>query len=173
MVALIAAAEPDILTAAMTRPSMVSSRGSRTPDSGLYAQIRSQTTMSGARLRPRACTIDFGPPLAQGEREFSYAMVGHDRVAIESRGISFEDDPKQGQPLTFSVAVSLTPYEQQLWLFRSRVLGWFSGLMVLLLAVPRRAAALGARAAAAAGARDPRGGGGAQRDARIAAIRAS
>ncbi|MGH8327006.1 MAG: ATP-binding protein, partial [Steroidobacteraceae bacterium] len=77
--------------------------------------------------------LDFGQPLAQGERQFSYALVGHGQVAIESRGISFQDDPKQGQPLTFSVAVSLTPYEQQLWLFRSRVLGWFIGLMVLLL----------------------------------------
>jgi two-component system, OmpR family, sensor histidine kinase PhoQ len=103
-----------------------------TPDSGLYAQIRSNNhvwsspSLAGVHL-------DFGPPLAQGERQFSYAMVGHGRVAIESRGISFQDDPKQGQPLTFSVAVSLTPYEQQLWVFRSRVLGWFTGLMALLL----------------------------------------
>lgn len=102
------------------------------PDSGLYAQIRSDnhvwSSPSTAGLH-----IDFGPPLAQGERQFSDALVGHGRVAIESRGISFQDDPKQGQPLTFSVAVSLSPYEQQLWLFRSRVLGWFTGLMLLLL----------------------------------------
>ena len=31
------------------------------------------------------------------------------------------------------MAVSLTPYEQQLWVFRSRLLGWFTGLMLLLL----------------------------------------
>jgi two-component system sensor histidine kinase PhoQ len=103
-----------------------------TPDSGLYAEIRSNShtwrSPSTAGLR-----IDFGPPLAQGDREFSYVMVGHGRVAVESRGIAFEDDPKQAHPLTFSVAVSLTPYEQQLWVFRSRMLGWFTGLMLLLL----------------------------------------
>jgi two-component system, OmpR family, sensor histidine kinase PhoQ len=103
-----------------------------TPDSGLYAQIRSNShvwrspSMAGV-------PIDFGPPLAQGERQFSAETVGHTRVAIESRGISFEDDPTRAHPLTFSVAVSLTPYEDQLWLFRSRMLGWFSGLMLLLL----------------------------------------
>jgi two-component system sensor histidine kinase PhoQ len=31
------------------------------------------------------------------------------------------------------VAVSLTPYEQQLWLFRRVMLGWFTGLMGVLL----------------------------------------
>lgn len=103
-----------------------------TPDSGLYAQIRSNNhvwrspSMAGV-------SIDFGVPLAQGEREFSYAMVGHTRLAIENRGISFQADPTRSQALTFSVAVSLTPYEEQLWLFRSRMLGWFSGLMLLLL----------------------------------------
>ena len=103
-----------------------------TPDSGVYAQIRSSnhvwSSPSSSGLQ-----IDFGEPLTQGDRQFSYAMVGHGRVAIESRGISFQDEAKQGQPLTFSVAVSLTPYEQQLWVFRSRMLGWFTGLMLLLL----------------------------------------
>lgn len=102
------------------------------PDSGLYAQIRSNNHVWSSPSTA-GVHIDFGPPLAQGERQFSDGLVGHGRVAIESRGISFQDDPKQGQPLTFSVAVSLSPYEQQLWLFRSRVLGWFTGLMLLLL----------------------------------------
>lgn len=131
IVTLIAAAEPASgggydapLTGLDTRLA--------TPDSGLYAQIRSSShlwrspSMAGV-------PIDFGAPLAQGERQFSDATIGHTRVAIESRGISFEDDPTQAHALTFSVGVSLTPYEEQLWLFRSRMLGWFSGLMLLLL----------------------------------------
>jgi two-component system sensor histidine kinase PhoQ len=131
IVTLIAAAEPNPaggydapLTGLDTRLA--------TPDSGLYAQIRSANhvwnspSMAGLHL-------DFGPPLAQGERQFADGLVGHGRVAMESRGISFQDDPNKGQPLTFSVAVSLTPYEQALWVFRSRVLGWFTGLMALLL----------------------------------------
>jgi len=131
IVALIAAAEPDSSGGYDAPLNGLDSRLA-TPDSGLYAQIRSNNHVWSS---PSTASVhlDFGEPLAQGDRQFSYAMVGHGRVAIESRGISFQDDPKAGQPLTFSVAVSLTPYEQQLWLFRSRVLGWFIGLMVLLL----------------------------------------
>lgn len=131
IVTLIAAAEPNPAGGYDAPLNGLDTRLA-SPDSGLYAQIRagnhiwSSPSTAGVHL-------DFGPPLAQGERQFSDALVGHGRVAIESRGISFQDDPKQGQPLTFSVAVSLTPYEQQLWLFRSRVLGWFTGLMALLL----------------------------------------
>jgi two-component system sensor histidine kinase PhoQ len=103
-----------------------------TPDSGLYAQIQSNIHIWRSPSTV-GVPVDFGPPLAQGERQFSDEVVGHTRVAIESRGISFENDPRQAHALTFSVAVSLTPYEEQLWRFRSRMLGWFSGLMLLLL----------------------------------------
>ena len=131
MVTLIAAAEPNP-SGGYDAPLNGLDTRLGTPDSGLYAEIRSSnhvwTSPSTSGLQ-----IDFGPPLTQGDRQFSYAMVGHGRVAIESRGISFQDEAKQGEPLTFSVAVSLTPYEQQLWLFRSRLLGWFTGLMLLLL----------------------------------------
>jgi two-component system, OmpR family, sensor histidine kinase PhoQ len=131
MVTLIAAAEPDPAGGYDAPLNGLDTRLA-TPDSGLYAQIRSNNHVWSS---PSTASVhlDFGPPLAQGERQFSYAMVGHGRVAIESRGISFQEDPKQAQPLTFSVAVSLTPYEEQLWLFRSRMLGWFTGLMALLL----------------------------------------
>jgi two-component system sensor histidine kinase PhoQ len=77
--------------------------------------------------------IDFGPLLPQGGRSFSYAEFGHDRIAIESRGLQFEDDPNNPRAITFSVAVSLSPYEEQLWSFRRQMFGWFSGLMLLLL----------------------------------------
>ncbi len=131
IVTLIAAAEPNP-SGGYDAPLNGLDARLATPDSGLYAEIRSDNHIwrspSTAGLH-----IDFGPPLAQGERRISYVMVGHGRVAVESRGIAFEDNPKQAHPLTFSVAVSLTPYEQQLWVFRSRMLAWFTGLMALLL----------------------------------------
>ena len=78
-------------------------------------------------------SIDFGPAREPGIRDISYASNGHERIEIESRGIEFED--RTGHVgLTFSVAASLTPYEQQLWAFRRQLFGWFSGLMLLLLA---------------------------------------
>ncbi len=103
------------------------------PRSGLYAQI---ATAAHVWRSPSTAgePVSFGPLLAQGERRFSYALVGHHRIEIESRGVSFEDAPTGGQPVTFSVAVSLTPYEEQLWDFRQRMLLWFTGLMLLLLA---------------------------------------
>ncbi|HTX04652.1 MAG TPA: ATP-binding protein [Steroidobacteraceae bacterium] len=131
IVTLIAAAEPNPAGGYDAPLNGLDTRLA-TPDSGLYAQIRSNNHVWRSPSTA-GVPIDFGAPLAQGEREFSYGLVGHTRVAIESRGISFEDDPKQAHALTFSVAVSLTPYEQQLWLFRSRMLGWFTGLMLLLL----------------------------------------
>jgi two-component system, OmpR family, sensor histidine kinase PhoQ len=131
IVTLIAAAEPNP-SGGYDAPLAGLDTRLATPDSGLYAQIRSNNH-TWRSPSTAGVAIDFGPPLTQGERQFADAMVGHERVEIESRGISFQDDPKQGQALTFSVAVSLTPYEEQLWIFRSRMLGWFTGLMLLLL----------------------------------------
>jgi two-component system sensor histidine kinase PhoQ len=132
IVTLIAAAEPDPSGGGYDAPLNGLDARLATPDSGLYAQIRSNNHVWSSPSTA-GVHVDFGPPLDPGERQFSYGMVGHGRVAIESRGISFQEDPKQAQPLTFSVAVSLTPYEQQLWLFRRVMLGWFTGLMGVLL----------------------------------------
>ena len=103
-----------------------------TPRSGVYAQIRSQEhewrSPSSAGLR-----IDFGRPLQQGQRSLAYAMVGYDRVAIQSRGIQFQGSPDKSNVLTFTVAVSLGPFEEQLWRFRQQLIGWFIGLMLALL----------------------------------------
>lgn len=107
----------------------------KTPRSGLYAQIRSpraqrvwqSPSTTGVR-------IDFGPPLKEGAKTFySITLRDGQEVAIESRGISFSDDPETGQTLTFSVASSLGPYQEQLWRFRSQLVAWFGGLMLVLL----------------------------------------
>src|SRR5205823_13927002 len=76
---------------------------------------------------------DFGPLLVPGERTITYAAFDHDRVAVESRAIQFADDPTGARAFTFSVAVSLSPYEEQLWRYRQRLVGWFIGLMLVLL----------------------------------------
>jgi two-component system, OmpR family, sensor histidine kinase PhoQ len=131
MVSLIAAAEPQPNGGYAPVPHALDPRLA-TPRSGLYAEIRSQRhqwrSPSSAGL-----DADFGTLLPSGERNLSYASFGHDRVAIESRAIQFEDDPNGTRGLTFSVAVSLSPYEEQLWRFRQELIGWFIALMLILL----------------------------------------
>jgi two-component system, OmpR family, sensor histidine kinase PhoQ len=131
MVSLIAAAEPQTDGGYAPAPHAGDPRLD-SPRSGVYAQIRSQQhewrSPSSAGLR-----IDFGRLLQRGQRELSYSTVGYDRVAIESRAIEFEGDPNGANTLTFSIAVSLSPYEEQLWRFRQQLLGWFIGLMLALL----------------------------------------
>jgi len=131
MVTLIAAAEPQPGGGYAPAPLGLESR-LETPRSGLYAQIRSMRHQWRSPSTAGSA-IDFGPLLEEGERIVSYATFGHDRIAIESRGIHFTDDPRDTRSLTFSVAVSLSPYEEQLWGFRRRLFGWFSGLMLSLL----------------------------------------
>lgn len=131
MVSLIAAADPQpdggyAPAAQALEPRLA------TPHSGLYAQIRS----SGHEWRSPSTVglaSDFGPLLANGGRDITYASFGHDRVAIESRAIQFADNAAERGTLTFSVAVSLSPYEEQLWRFRRELFGWFLGLMLALL----------------------------------------
>ena len=132
IIALIAAAERKRGAGYIAPLTALDSRFA-TPRSGLYAQIHS-TRHEWRSPSTVGAQINFGPMLAQGDRRFFYAMAGHSRLAVESRGVSFADDPGDGGPVTFTVAVSLTPYEQQLWEFRRRMVLWFSALMLLLLA---------------------------------------
>ena len=131
MVALIAAAEPQPDGGYAPAPHALDPRLG-TPRSGVYAEIRS----SGPEWRsPSTAGLnsDFGRLLSGGERNLSYATFGDDRVAIESRSIQFEAAQDAPSPLTFSVATSLSPYQQELWRFRRELGGWFLALMLLLL----------------------------------------
>jgi two-component system, OmpR family, sensor histidine kinase PhoQ len=131
MVALIAAAEPQPDDGYAPAPHTLDPR-LETPRSGVYAQIRS----AGHEWRsPSTAGLnsDFGRMLSGGERDLSYATFGNDRVAIASRSIQFEGDPNSARSLTFSVATSLSPYQQELWRFRRELGGWFLALMLLLL----------------------------------------
>jgi two-component system, OmpR family, sensor histidine kinase PhoQ len=131
MVALIAAAEPQPNGGYAPPLHDIDPRLAR-PRSGFFAQIRS-IKHQWRSPSTAGTSIDFGPLVPQGEKSFSYAELGHGRVAIESRGLEFEDDPNNPRAITFSVAVSLTPYEEQLRRFRRQMLGSFGGLMLLLL----------------------------------------
>ena len=133
MVALIAAAEPQPDGKYAPENTDLAAR-LRTPRSGLYAQILSTQSKASWRSPSTAgASIDFGPPRRPGNRDISYGSNEHERIEIESRGIEFEDRTGHVE-LTFSVAASLTPYEQQLWAFRRQLFGWFTGLMLVLLA---------------------------------------
>jgi two-component system sensor histidine kinase PhoQ len=131
MVALIAAAEPQPDGGYAPAPHTLDPR-LETPRSGVYAEIRS----AGREWRSPSTaglSSDFGRLLSGGERNLSYATFGDDRVAIESRSIEFEGAQNVPSPLTFSVATSLSPYQQELWRFRRELGGWFLALMLLLL----------------------------------------
>jgi len=132
LVALIAAVEPQP-GGGYAPPGNELTARLRTPGSGLYAQIRSAGGRSIWRSPSTAgAQIDFGPALDPGGRSFRYGASDRERIAIESRGIQFEDNHGTWE-LTFSVAESLKSYEQQLWRFRSELFGWFIALMLLLL----------------------------------------
>lgn len=132
IVALIAAAEPQPDGRYAPESADLAAR-MRTPRSGLYGQIVTHRNTVWRSPSTAGALIDFGRPLQPGERKFSYSSYGHERIEIESRGIEFEDRTGHVE-LTFSVAAGLTPYEQQLWGFRRKLFGWFSGLMLVLLA---------------------------------------
>jgi two-component system sensor histidine kinase PhoQ len=131
MVSLIAAAEPQPNGGYAPAPHSLDPRLA-TPRSGLYAEIHSQHHLWRSPSTAGLAS-DFGALLVPGERNLAYAAFGHDRVAIEGRAIQFADDPSGKRTLTFSVAVSLSPYEEQLWRFRRELIGWFAGLMLVLL----------------------------------------
>jgi two-component system, OmpR family, sensor histidine kinase PhoQ len=134
MVALIAAAEPQASGAIAPLARGLETRLA-TPGSGLYAEIRAPGQPPLWRSPSTAGTfIDFGPVESPGGRTFRYATLPDGtRVAIATRGISFEEGGRAFE-LTFSVATSMAPYEEQLLSFRSQLFGWFVGLTLLLLA---------------------------------------
>lgn len=131
MVALIAAAETDE-TGRIRAASTEAESRLQTPGSGLYAQIRVRGGDALWRSPSAAGTfIDFGADAAPGSATFSFlSLPGGGRLALARRGIRWEVGTVPPQQLTFAVATSMVPYEQQLWRFRTQ-LG--SGLVVLSL----------------------------------------
>ena len=131
MVALIAAAETDDTGRIRAAATQAESR-LQTPGSGLYAQIRGRGGPALWRSPSATGTfIDFGGDVAPGGVTFAYVMLPDgQRLAIARRGIQWEAGTSAPQRLTFAVATSMAPYDQQLRRFRTQ-LG--SGLLVLSL----------------------------------------
>lgn len=135
MVALIASAEPRADGAFAPQSGELETR-LETPGSGLYAEISMSQPRDASWRSPSTAGafVEFGPPLQAGERRFHYSRLSDtEEVAIASRGIAFEDESHARRNLTFSVATSLAPYQEQLWSFRKRLFGWFFGVTLLLL----------------------------------------
>jgi two-component system, OmpR family, sensor histidine kinase PhoQ len=106
----------------------------QTPGSGLYARIQER---DGHELWRSASTagsfIDFGTALAPGQRGFRYFSAPRaGRLAAISLGIAWEEG-RRPQDLTFTVAMSLAPYDEQLRLFRRTLYAGVAGGTVLLL----------------------------------------
>ena len=165
MVSLIAAADPSARRRLRARRRRRSNRAWPPRARGCMRRSARRARMALALHRGRGS--DFGPLLRSGQRE-PCGTPASATTAWRSRAArsSSRTTPANAGTLTFSVAVSLSPYEEQLWRFRRELLGWFVGLMLALLLTLAALLQLGAGAAAPHGARDPRGGGGAQRDPR-------
>ena len=136
IVALIASAEPQPDGGFEPQSRGLLETRLATPGSGLYAQIQSTDPGDVPWRSPSAAGtfIDFGPPLTAGGKRYFRSRAQQTEVVIASRGISFEDESHVNRNLTFSVATSLTTYQQQLWNFRRQLFGWFFGLTLVLLA---------------------------------------
>src|SRR5688572_2083530 len=134
MVALVAAADPDG-PESVTPTALLDTRF-ETPGSGLYAEIRSASGETIWRSQSTTGTdVQFGPPLEGGERQFLFTRIaGTDvELAVASRGIVWENLHGQAARFTFSVASNLETYRGQIASFRQQLVGWFSGVALLLL----------------------------------------
>jgi len=135
MVALVAAADPDG-PESVTPTALLDTRFD-TPGSGLYAEIRSAAGESIWRSQSTTGTdVQFGPPLEAGARQFFFtAVAGTDvELAVASRGIEWVNLHGQTARFTFSVATNLETYHAQIANLRQQLVGWFTGLALLLLA---------------------------------------
>ena len=137
IVALIAAAElqPDGSFEPQAQAPGLETRLS-TPGSGLYAQIQSTEAGDVPWRSPSAAGtfIDFGPPVASGQRRYFQTQAQDADLEIASRGIAFEDESHVRRSTTVSVATNLNRYYEQLWRFRRELFGGFFVLMLALLA---------------------------------------
>jgi two-component system, OmpR family, sensor histidine kinase PhoQ len=137
IVALVAAAElqPDGSYEPQGQAPGLETRLS-TPGSGLYAQI--QSTEAGDvpwRSASAAGTfLDFGPPVAAGQKQYFRSQLQGKELEIASRGIAFEDEAHVRHNSTVSVASTLDRYYEQLWRFRRELFGGFFVLTLALLA---------------------------------------
>jgi two-component system sensor histidine kinase PhoQ len=106
------------------------------PESGLYAKVVGR---NGSQLWRSASAeglrISYLGPLLPGQRRF-YSITASDGTPLLalSFGVAWET-PEGEQDLTFSVAQSLSSYQDQVASFRRSLGGWLTGAALLLLLV--------------------------------------
>lgn len=132
--ALIGAAEPDE-AGNLTVPQRLLEPRLRNPGSGLYAEI-----LDGAGLplwrSPSTVGIELaaGTVLRAGQRSLARRQfAGGIEVLVLGIGITWELGPAAVPAFQVFVATDLRAYDEQLAGFRRQLLGWFTGVMVVLL----------------------------------------
>jgi two-component system sensor histidine kinase PhoQ len=107
----------------------------RQPGSGLYAVIRRPDgTLVWRSPSLLGHEIALGRPVLPGTRRLERQRLDDSsEVMVLTAGIDWESESGESRSFAFSVATSLAPYEAQLQRFRQQMLGWFLGLLLLLL----------------------------------------
>jgi two-component system sensor histidine kinase PhoQ len=108
-----------------------------TPGSGHYAQVQDRDGRVLWRSPSLAgVPIDMGKPVPVGRRAFmDHINADTTTVRVYCRGLSWESTPGHSHELTFSVAESTAPWRAQLLAYRSTLVGWFTLMALVLLAV--------------------------------------
>lgn len=167
--ALIGAAEPDE-AGNLTVPRRLLEPRLRNPGSGLYAEILDGDGLPLWRS-PSAVGVDLGTgtTLKAGERTaFRRRLADGTEAQVLGIGISWELGPAALPAFQVFAAVDLAAYGAEVRAFRRQLLGWFSAVMLVLVAalavalqrglVPLRRLAAEIRAVEAGG-REALGGG--------------
>ena len=105
------------------------------PGSGLYGELRindgDQLWKSDSSV---GAGLEYGLVLDPGERRYSRMITADgDEVMALSMGIEWLFDDGSLEHFTYSVAESMASYYAQVNRFRNQLLGWFVGLMIMLL----------------------------------------
>lgn len=135
VLALIGAAEPDE-AGNLSVPTRLLEPRLRNPGSGLYSEILDASGLPLWRS-PSAVGLELAPgaTLKAGERTVSRRLLPDgSEVLLFGLGINWELGPTATPAFQVFAAADLAGYEAQLDRFRQQLLGWFSGVMFVLLA---------------------------------------
>ncbi|MEO8444984.1 MAG: ATP-binding protein [Gammaproteobacteria bacterium] len=133
--ALIGAVEPDD-AGNLTIPDRLLEPRLRNPGSGLYAEILDASGLPLWRS-PSAVGLDLatGSTLNAGQRTLSPRVLADGtRALLLGVAINWELGPTATPAFQVFAAADLAASERQLGQFRQQLLGWFSGVMFVLLA---------------------------------------
>lgn len=135
VLALLSVSEESMRGGLEPAPQLAESRYN-SPGSGLYGEIRRTDDSATWRSNSMVGTgLDFGAVLVPGQRRFGVLPLANgSEVLALSLGIAWEFPNGSTRNFVYSVAENLDPYYAQLNRLRGQMFGWFTGLMLLLLA---------------------------------------